>query len=80
MLIDQLLADHTVIGTASRSQLIDDSMNFARAGQLDYDIALDINSYLDQELDYVPWNSALENLGYIEMMFTRKGGYSALRV
>lgn len=80
LLVEQLRDDHTIIVHTSRSQLIDDAMNLAKAGQLSYEIALDLNSYLNNELQYVPWYSALSSLGYLENMFTRTGGYGSLRV
>ena len=40
---------------ATRSQLLDDSFNLARAGQLTYTIPLDMSTYLmDRVEDYIP--------------------------
>ncbi|XP_018019814.1 aminopeptidase N [Hyalella azteca] len=79
LLVDQLTSNLSVINLVSRAQLIDDSMDLARAGQLQYDIALDLNSYLIKESEFVPWDVALDNLEYLEQMFTRRGGYGQLK-
>ncbi|CAG2055212.1 unnamed protein product, partial [Timema podura] len=58
-LISQLNSeDYTVIPPVNRAQLLDDSLNLARAGILDYATALSVTSYLSKESDYIPWSSA----------------------
>nr|CAD7453868.1 unnamed protein product [Timema tahoe] len=58
-LISQLNSeDYTVIPPVNRAQLLDDSLNLARAGILDYATALSVTSYLSKESDYIPWASA----------------------
>jgi len=80
LLINQLSNEsHTDINTLNRAQLIDDSLDLARAGQLSYDIALEVIGYLNKEEEYVPWASALSNLAYLEQMFTRSSGYGGLK-
>nr|CAD7599193.1 unnamed protein product [Timema genevievae] len=57
-LISQLNSeDYTVIPPVNRAQLLDDSLNLARAGILDYATALSVTSYLSKESDYIPWAS-----------------------
>ncbi|CAK1546276.1 unnamed protein product [Leptosia nina] len=58
----------------NRAQIIDDAMNLALSGRLDYRIALDITSYLTHERSYVPWKAGLVALGYIDSMLS-KGAY-----
>ncbi|XP_014370444.2 aminopeptidase N [Papilio machaon] len=58
----------------NRAQIIDDAMNLALAGHLDYRTALDITSYLKHERSYVPWKAGLVALGYIDIMLS-KGAY-----
>ncbi|XP_023949404.1 aminopeptidase N [Bicyclus anynana] len=58
----------------NRAQIIDDSMNLALSGRLDYRTALDITSYLSHEKSYVPWKAGLVALGYIDTMLS-KGAY-----
>ncbi|XP_063230541.1 uncharacterized protein LOC134535398 [Bacillus rossius redtenbacheri] len=50
----------------SRAQLLDDSLALARAGRLGYPAALELLRFLEQETDYVPWNSALNGLAFLE--------------
>ena len=77
---NQLKKNYSKIVTLNRAQVIDDSFDLARAGELNYDTALDIISYLDAELDYSPWKSALGNLAYIENMLKRTGTFGAFKV
>ncbi|XP_074661085.1 glutamyl aminopeptidase-like isoform X2 [Tubulanus polymorphus] len=64
-LIEQLRSDYTVFSAADRAGLIDDSFSLARAGQLDQVTALNLTHYLLQEEEYVPWDSALRSLLYL---------------
>ncbi|XP_063229950.1 aminopeptidase N-like [Bacillus rossius redtenbacheri] len=57
---------HQSIHVLNRAQLLDDSLNLARAGLLDYKLALDVTRYLSRETDYLPWTSALNNLAFID--------------
>jgi aminopeptidase N len=50
------------IHVLNRAQLIDDSLNFAADGYLDYQTALGILQYLSRETDYIPWKAAANNL------------------
>ncbi|XP_069952146.1 aminopeptidase N [Cherax quadricarinatus] len=79
LLIQQLSTDHQVIHVINRAQIIDDAMDLARAGLLSYNIAMSVNEYLKTEAEFIAWNTALHNLEYLEMMFTRKGAYGALK-
>lgn len=80
LIIDQLMTDFLVVHSSNRAQILDDSLDLARAGQLSYEISLSATSYLGNETDYVPWTAALDNLGYLESMFTRTSGYGSLKV
>lgn len=61
LLIGQLETDHKVIHEFNRAQLIDDALDLARGGQLQYDLAFDVLEYLPKERHHVPWNAALAN-------------------
>ncbi|XP_041970212.1 aminopeptidase N [Aricia agestis] len=76
MLINVLNDKHRFeeIHPINRAQIIDDAMNLALAGRLDYRTALDITSYLSHEKSYVPWKAGLVALGYIDTMLS-KGAY-----
>ncbi|KAG5683236.1 hypothetical protein PVAND_012529 [Polypedilum vanderplanki] len=61
-LIDQLNECHNVIDLRSRGQLIDDSLNLARAGKISYEIPFGIVKHLKKETDYLPWAAAYGDL------------------
>lgn len=50
--------DFDQIHVLNRAQLIDDAVNFALGGYLEYDIVINILTYLVRETEYTPWNSA----------------------
>jgi len=60
---------------SDRSGLIDDALSLARAGVLDYQIALDMAEYIRHEREYVPWAVTLRSLAYIGTMLSSKSSY-----
>ena len=50
---------------------MDDAINLAKSGQLDYKTVLGLTGYLGQETEYVPWFSALKGLSYIDNMLKK---------
>ena len=38
---------------------MDDALNLAKSGLLDYDTALSVTGYLSKELEYIPWKASL---------------------
>ena len=67
------------IAPSNRAQLIDDSLNLARAGYLDYTIALNVTKYLKHETDYVPWKAAIAGLNFIDAMLIKTVDYDKFR-
>ena len=59
----------------NRAQIIDDSMNLARAGYLKYEIALKLIDQLEYETDYIPWKAGLRNFRFIRKMLARTASY-----
>lgn len=55
--------------TVSRAQLIDDSFNLARSGDIDIDIPMSLSTYLCHELNYIPFSSFSTNIQYPTIMF-----------
>ncbi|XP_035717445.1 aminopeptidase N-like isoform X1 [Vespa mandarinia] len=81
LIIKQLNKDNfRDISTINRAQLIDDALNLARAGKLDYAIALDVTSYLAHESEYLPWKAALTALNYLDDMLIMLPGYDKFRI
>lgn len=44
------------------------------------DLALNTTRYLDQEREYLPWDTALDNLDYFRLMFDRSEVYGPMQV
>ena len=57
--------DFKKIHSINRAQLIDDSLNLARAGLLGYPVALELTEYLTQETDYIPWASFFIGISFL---------------
>jgi len=79
MLAKQLLKDHTTIHVINRAQIIDDALNLAKSGLLDYDTALSVTGYLSKEVEYIPWASALSGLKYVNKMLKRTAAYGEFK-
>lgn len=43
-------------------------------------LALQTTEYLSKERDYIPWKSAMNNLGYFYLMFDRSEVYGPMQV
>jgi len=69
------LKDHKSIHRVNRAQILDDSLFLARAGLLDYSIALGTTEYLTKEFEYIPWVAAIRAMNYIDSMLGRTSGY-----
>ena len=80
LIIAQLLSNHREISLINRAQLIDDSLNIARVNGLPYATALSLIRYLDMEVEYIPWKSALNALEYVDLMLSRTEGYHNFKV
>ncbi|CAL8350993.1 unnamed protein product [Merluccius merluccius] len=78
-LLHLLHSDHQAIPIINRAQLLDDAFSLARAKVINTTLALRITSYLSNERDYIPWNSALNNLNYYILMFDRSDVYGPLQ-
>lgn len=68
------------ISTINRAQLVDDALNLARAGRLDYATALDVTSYLAHETEYLPWKAAFTAMHYLNDMLIDMPGYDKFRI
>ncbi|XP_066252705.1 aminopeptidase Ey [Euwallacea similis] len=79
-LIKQLLESHHAINSKNRAQMIDDAMNLAYAGYLDYGIAFNVTRYLRNERQFGPWKTALNNFQFLYNMFIRTGHFDKFKV
>ncbi|KAF6203836.1 hypothetical protein GE061_002171 [Apolygus lucorum] len=67
------------IGELNRAQLIDDSLQLARAGQLNYSVALNLTTYLAEEVSYLPWETAFPGLGFLNTMLKKMPIYDKFK-
>lgn len=80
LLINQLETNHSVFHPLDRASIIDDAFALARAGKLDYKIALGTTKYLNEtEKSYVVWNVALSNLNYMKKILSNRPSYSLFK-
>ncbi|XP_071955339.1 aminopeptidase N-like [Antedon mediterranea] len=75
MLSNQLTTNHTVLPQSTRSAIINDAFNLARAGEVSQVTALDLTKYLTNEMDYIPWTTVSDVMGYIDLMLCRSKAY-----
>lgn len=62
----------------TRGQVLDDAFHLARAGYINYTVALDLTKYMiDTEKNILPWYAVLSNLQllYIGLQNSNKFGY-----
>ncbi|XP_050959974.1 aminopeptidase N [Labeo rohita] len=78
-LLNQLNENHVVIPVINRAQIVDDAFNLARAKMIPVTLALKTTKYLSEEREYMPWQSALNNLDYFYLMFTQTDVYELLQ-
>uniref|UniRef100_A0A663MSH5 Aminopeptidase n=1 Tax=Athene cunicularia TaxID=194338 RepID=A0A663MSH5_ATHCN len=78
-LLGQLTTDHQVIPVINRAQIIDDAFNLARAGYVNVTLALNTTRFLNQETAYMPWQAALNNLRYFQLMFDRSEVFGVMQ-
>ncbi|XP_054632557.1 alanyl (membrane) aminopeptidase b, tandem duplicate 1 [Dunckerocampus dactyliophorus] len=78
-LLDALDANHSAIPVINRAQLVDDAFNLARAKIIPTVLALKTTKYLNNETEYMPWESALNNLDFFYLMFDRSEVYGPMQ-
>ncbi|NXF35918.1 AMPN Aminopeptidase, partial [Nyctibius bracteatus] len=77
-LLAQLSTNHQAIPVINRAQIIDDAFNLARAKYVNVTLALSTTRFLSQETEYMPWQAALNNLRYFQLMFDRSEVFGAM--
>lgn len=81
-LSDALKKSRDSFSTADRAHLLNDANALAEAGQLNYNIALELSTYLENEEDYVPWSvgtstlTALRNRVYYTSLYKNFATYA----
>uniref|UniRef100_UPI00358E17ED endoplasmic reticulum aminopeptidase 1-like isoform X2 n=1 Tax=Myxine glutinosa TaxID=7769 RepID=UPI00358E17ED len=72
----QLMEDHTVFGSSQRAVLLHSAFVLAFSGILNYSVPLSLTQYLPAETSFVPWHSALTNLGVLNNLLEFYGAES----
>jgi aminopeptidase N len=81
LLTDYLNSEnHTKIHLLNKAQLLDDSLNLARAGLIKYATALDLTTYLARETDYIPWVSYFSGLTFLNSRLAGTEDYDNFKV
>ncbi|CAG2211206.1 ANPEP [Mytilus edulis] len=68
-----------VFPESNRAGLIGDALNLARAQTIDYEVALNMTTYLKNEEKYVPWRAFVDSIEFIKGMISKQGSYVLLR-
>ncbi|XP_061710734.1 aminopeptidase N-like isoform X2 [Cydia pomonella] len=55
-----------LIHPLNRATLVDDALNLARAGVLDYDIAFQVVLTMEHEINYAPWKAFVRNMNFLQ--------------
>ncbi|MED6244505.1 hypothetical protein ATANTOWER_013710 [Ataeniobius toweri] len=79
-LLSQLETNPDRIPLMNRAQLIDDAFNLARAKLVNVTLALNSTRFLRKEKAFLPWESAVRNLGYFVLMFDRSEVYGPMQL
>lgn len=64
----------------NRAALIDDLMNLARAGYVDYDLVFSATEYLQYEDDYLPLRAFFNGFTYLHNKFEGQEVFALLKV
>ncbi|KAM3925883.1 aminopeptidase N-like [Leptodactylus fuscus] len=78
-LLEQLNTDLSAIPIINRAQIIDDAFNLARAEIISTTRALETTRFLAKDVEYMPWQTALNSLSYFTQMFDRTDVYGPMK-
>lgn len=67
------------IGELNRAQIVADSLHLARAGVINYSVALNVTKYLNKEISYIPWAAAFSDFAYIDAMINKMPIYDKFK-
>jgi hypothetical protein len=75
-----LISSFQQLPDVTRAQLLDDALNLALSGRLEYSIALDLTSQLITDVDYLPWSAAFTALEHLDTMLAFTPAYGDFKV
>lgn len=70
-----LISSFQQLPDVTRAQLLDDALNLALSGRLEYTIALDLTVQLITDVEYLPWSAALTALEHLDTMLALTPAY-----
>ncbi|CAL7935733.1 unnamed protein product [Xylocopa violacea] len=73
-LIKTLKNNRNAIHPTNRAQIIDDLFNLARAGYVDYQLALNGTLFLKKETEHVPWKAFVNGMNFILQRYEGQKG------
>ncbi|KOB74749.1 Aminopeptidase N-11 [Operophtera brumata] len=67
MFLDEEEGDYTLFNIQGQGyyRLIDDSLNLARAGRIDYETAFRVVLSMEHETEYAPWKAFIRNMNFL---------------
>lgn len=82
LLQKQLESDPNKIPVLNRAQILNDALELAELGIVDYNIALNLTKYLgkQRELSIIPWTSAFESLATINLILSNTQYFGLFQV
>lgn len=81
LLTETLKSDsYDTIPVLNRVELIDDAADLAWVGELTYDTFFKLLDYVEREREYLPWRTALSNIGSLDRILRRTSMYGKFKV
>uniref|UniRef100_A0A3Q2PAI7 Aminopeptidase n=1 Tax=Fundulus heteroclitus TaxID=8078 RepID=A0A3Q2PAI7_FUNHE len=78
-LIAKLSSNHQDIPVINRAQIIDDAFNLAMATKVNITLALRTTTFLNKDVEFLPWAMASRNLYNFFLMFDRSEVYGPMQ-
>lgn len=75
-----LISSFQHLPDVTKAQLLDDALNLALSGRLEYSIALDLTSQLITDVEYLPWSAAFTALEHLDTMLALTPAYGNFKV
>jgi aminopeptidase N len=68
------------IHVLNRAQLLDDAFSLSRAGLLNYTTALELSTYLAEEINFIPWLSFNKIISFLNNQLRGTDIYNSFKV
>lgn len=71
--------DFEKIHVLNRAQLLDDAFDLAKAGRLDYELALELSGFLQRETDFIVWKAFFNTLDFLDVTLSGNENYGTFK-